>query len=322
VLDSSIVTLPKAMQTAFAGFASAGSEAALKIQLSDAYVRGNFGALEREAGRTSDQSCRLAVRLAQVGSLHIQDLGYFDQDDLAAIDRAGGYFVSRLKYGTPLYVQPDAKVAVDLLAVWRLQTGARYEAQLSVDARQRLAVRLVCQRLPEPVVAQRRRKASAAARKKGHTCSPAYLDGLSWNVFITNTSARQLSFQQVLHLYGIRWQIELFFKVWKSQARLALTGPYRAERVLCSLYARLLALVIFHWLVAPCRILGRFELSLPKAFHVLRRFALRLLDSLAADGSSTPRVLQAMTLAFVRFAAKDSRPKHPSSYRRLVGQLA
>src|SRR5262249_13312727 len=150
----------------------------------------------------------------------------------------------------------------------RAQTGPRYEQQLYVAARQRLAVRVVCQRLPEPAVAQRRRKALAAARQKGHTCSQAYLDWLSWTVFITHSSPLPLSFAQILHFYAIRWQIELIFKVWKSQARLAQTGSYRPERVLCTLYARLLGLVIFHWLVAPYRASNRFELSLPKAFHV------------------------------------------------------
>jgi len=43
---------------------------------------------------------RLAVRLAQV-TVCISGLGHFDQDDLSAIDQAGGYFVYGL-YGTHL----------------------------------------------------------------------------------------------------------------------------------------------------------------------------------------------------------------------------
>lgn len=313
VLDSSIVTLPKSMQETFAGFASPGSEAAVKFQLSYEYLRGNLAALEMEAGRMTDQSCTLAVRLAEAGSLHLEDLGYFDQDDLAAIDQAGAFFVSRLKYGTHLYRQGHDSTPFDLLSTLRAQTGPRYEQQMYVGA-----TRLVCQRLPEQAVAQRRRKALAAARKKGHTCSQAYLEWLSWNVFITNTGPHQLSFEQILHFYAIRWQIELIFKVWKSQARLAHTSTYRPERVLCMLYARLLGLVIFHWLVAPYRASDRFELSLPQAFHVLQHRTVRLLDSIAAGWTSTPTILQALVDAFFHFATKDSRRKKPSSYRPLL----
>jgi len=318
VLDSSIVTLPPSMQETFAGFASPGSEAAVKFQLSYEYLRGNLAALEMETGRTTDQRCTLAVRLAQVGSLHLEDLGYFDQDDLATIDQAGAFFVTRLKYGTHLYRQRHDPTPVDLLSTLRAQTDPRYEQQVYVGARQHLAVRLVCQRLPEQAVAQRRRKALAAARKKGHTCSQAYLEWLSWNIFITNTHSLQLSFEQILHFYAIRWQIELIFKVWKSQARLAQTGSYRPERVLCTLYARLLGLVIFHWLVAPYRASDDFELRLPKAFHVLQHRTVRLLDSIVAGWTTTPAVLQALVDAFFCFAAKDSRHKKPSSYRRLL----
>ena len=321
VLDSSIVTLPTAMQQAFAGFASPGSEAALKFQLAYEYLSGNLAALELQAGRLSDQSCTLAVRLAQPGSLHLEDLGYFDQDDLAAIDGVGAFFVSRLKYGTHVYAQASDEVPLDLLAVLRRQPNGHYEQTLYLGARQHLAVRLVGQRLPAPIVAQRRRKALAAARKKGHTCSQAYLEWLSWNLFITNTTMQQLSSEQLLLIYSLRWQIELIFKVWKSQASLACTGSYRAERVLCTLYARLIGLVIFHWLVAPYRVVKGFELSLPKAFHVLQRRVARLLDSIVTGWTTTPAVLQALADALFRFAAKDARRAKPSSYRRLVSRL-
>lgn len=95
VLDSSIVTLPAVMQSQFAGFASAGSEAAIKFQLCYEYKYGNLRALEWGAGRCNDQSCTLGERLAQPDSLHLADLGYFDQDTFASLAAQGAYFVSR-----------------------------------------------------------------------------------------------------------------------------------------------------------------------------------------------------------------------------------
>lgn len=318
VLDSSIVTLPAAMQEQFAGFASTGSEAAIKFQLCYEYKYGNLRALEWGAGRCNDQSCTLPERLAQPDSLHLADLGYFDQDTFASLARQGAYFVSRYKYATNLYAQLKDNQALDLLAVLRQHAGNDYEQRVYLGGRQRVAVRLLCQRLPEVVVQQRRRKALAAARKKGHTCPQAYLELLAWNIFITNTSPDQLSFDQVLMIYRLRWQIELLFKLWKSQAHLARLGTARPERILCTLFARLLGLVLFQALVAPFRVLRTGELSLPKAFQVLQHHALRLLDSIAAGWRTTPAVLDALLTAFTRFALKDKRVSHPSAYSRLL----
>jgi IS4 transposase len=41
-------------------------------------------------------------------------------------------------------------------------------------------------------------------------------------------------------LYRVRWQIELLFKLWKSQGRLDKSLGHRGERVLCEVLAKLL----------------------------------------------------------------------------------
>jgi hypothetical protein len=320
ISDSSIITLPAAMQAEFAGFASQGSEAAVKFQLSFDYLSGNLNALEAEAGRRVDQSCRLPAEWAHAGSLNLFDLGYFNQDSLDQIGRQGAFFVVRYKFGAHLYAGPDDKHPIDLLDT--LRPHSRYEAVYYLGRRKRVKVRLVCQRLPAAVVAERRRKAKAAARKKGHTPPKAYLALLAWSIYITNTTPEQLSFEQIVTIYRVRWQIELIFKVWKSQAKLAQTGAYRAERVLCGLYARLLGLVIFHWMIAPYRVRTDFELSMPKAFRILQRHAPRLLDHIGNGWQDMHLVLERIVMSFLRHAAKDKRVKNPSTYCLLVSGRA
>ncbi len=320
ISDSSIITLPAAMQDEFAGFASQGSEAAIKFQLNFDYLSGNLNALEAEAGRKADQSCSLPEELAQAGSLNLFDLGYFDQDSLDQIGRQGAFFVVRYKFGTHLYARPDDKQPIDLLDT--LRTHSRHEAIYYLGSRKRVNVRLICQRLSDAVVAERRRKARAAARKKGRTSPKAYLELLAWSIYITNTTPEQLSFDQIVTIYRVRWQIELIFKVWKSQAKLAHTGAYRAERVLCGLYARLLGLVIFHWMIAPYRVRANFELSMPKAFRILQRHALRLLDNIGKGWKDMNLVLERIATAFLRHASKDKRVKNPSTYCLLVNGRA
>jgi hypothetical protein len=305
LIDSSVITLPEVMQASFAGFASQGSEAAIRFQLCFDYLHGNVCALEAGPGRENDQSSTLIERMITSACLFLFDLGYFNQDTFAKIAEGLAFFVSRYKYGTHLYLNADDQLALDLLAVLQLSQADRYEQICYLGSRQRLKVRLVAQRLPQEVVAQRRRKAREAARKKGHTPSVAYLSLLAWSLYITNTASSQLSFEQIMTFYRVRWHIELIFKVWKSQAKLAQVGDYRPERVLCQLFARLLGLIIFHWMVAPWRVTLDRELSLTKAFNNLQRHITRLLDSIAQGWQTTPTVLARITQAFLKHGLKD-----------------
>ena len=320
LIDSSVITLPAAMQATFAGFASQGSEAAMRFQLCFDYLHGNVCALEAGPGRENDQSSTLIERMITTACLFLFDLGYFNQDTFAKIAGGLAFFVSRYKYGTHLYLNADDQLPLDLLAVLQLSQADRYEQICYLGSRQRLKVRLVAQRLPQEVVAQRRHKAKEAARKKGHTPPAAYLRLLAWSLYITNTTPTQLSLEQLMTFYRVRWQIELIFKVWKSQAKLAHLGDYRPERVLCQLFARLIGLIIFHWMMAPWRVTVDRELSMTKAFNNLQRHIIRLLDSIVHGWKTTPTVLARITQAFLKHGLKDKRRKKPSTFQRLTAK--
>jgi hypothetical protein len=318
ILDSSIVTLPASLQSQFAGFSTPGTQAAVTLQLGFEYLRGNRAALELGPGRLNDQSCTLGEALAGPNTLHLADLGYFSQDTFARIAERGAYFVSRLKFGTHLYAQPGDNTPLDLLATLRAQ-GSLYQLSCYLGARQRLSVRLIAERLPEAIAQKRRRKALEAARAKGHTCPQAYLELLGWSLFITNLPSGLFSPAQVLALYHLPWHIELVFKVWKSHAKLARTQHLRPQRVLCTLYARLIALLVFHWLIAPVRLVKCRELSLTKACHTCQRFVVVLLASVRAGGRSTPTLLLDLASQLSRFARHDQRKKNLSTFQLLAG---
>ena len=45
------------------------------------------------------------------------------------------------------------------------------------------------------------------------------LAGADWNVYVTNIPVEHLSVLEAVVLAGVRWQIELLFKLWKSHGR-------------------------------------------------------------------------------------------------------
>jgi hypothetical protein len=317
ILDSTHISLPDALETVFRGKGGKGPVAGAKLQLSYEYLSGELSALELVDGRHPDQKCRLHCRQAAPGTLHLFDLGYYDQKVFATLDRKGAFFVSRLSPQAALYWEKGDTEGFDLVAFLQSLAEDQHEFEAIIGSRVKQAVRVLVQRVPLEQAAERRRKAKKRRRKAGNTASSRLLALQDWQIFITNVPQHQLDFQQVLLAYRVRWQIELIFKLWKSQARLTRIGNWRPERVLCQLYARLIAVLLFHHLTAPLRFSAHFELSLPKAFLLVQRHALSLIQAVADGWANLPSVFKRLLSDFIRFAPKDKRSKSPSTYQQL-----
>lgn len=322
LVDSSLCELPTSLQAIFPGVRVQGYPAALKVHLSFDYLSGNLNAVTLTDGRQPDQNSGLPQDWASPNSLTVFDLGFFKKQRFADLDEAGGFFISRWQTQTALYAQAGEEKTLDLLTLLSQQIAAEGELQVYLKASSWLPLRLIYSRLPEAVAEQRRRKAQANARRRGETCSQRHLALLGWTLFVTNVPAAWLSAEAVRLVYRLRWQIELLFKLWKSQAKLDHLGDWRIERLLCQFYARLLGLLVFHSTVAAHRWSPSGELSLPKAFRLLQRQALRLLDALLKPGRALGRLLANLSRDFHRFALKTKRRKSPSTYQRLLNLTA
>jgi hypothetical protein len=66
---------------------------------------------------------------------------------------------------------------------------------------------------------------------------------MAWTLYITNVPVTMLTLRQVVVLYTVRCQIELIFKLWKSECAVERASGLHRERVLSELYAKLMA----HW---------------------------------------------------------------------------
>ena len=317
ILDSTQISLPERMREMFGGSGGSASVAGAKLQVSYEYLSGQLQAIELTRGTLSDQASGLVLTMAQAGSLSLFDLGYFKQSTLVGLAQAGAFFLSRLNTQTHLYRQANDPTPLDLLAYMRRQTADCGEVALCLGESARLRLRLVFQTLPPEQVAERRRRARRAAQKKGRTCSQRHLALLAWNFFITNVPAARWTPPQVVLVYRLRWQIELLFKLWKSEAKFDTVRCQRPERFVCLLYARLLGLLLFHGLIAPYRTLGPAELSLTKAFHVFQRALPALLALLAGRGACLDGLLARLTDKLQRFALCSTRLKSPSTRQRL-----
>ena len=314
--DSTIQSLPANMADEFAGSGGDASEASLKVQLVFDFSLGNLAQVAFRPGREPDQKYRDYVDILPPGSLSITDLGYFCLDAFKAIMfEQKAYFLNRFLTNTGLLTL--AGEPINLYEMLRSRPRQPFEINVLMGKRRQhqLPCRLICIPAPQEVADQRRRKAREKARRRGRTPSKKYLALLSWTILVTSVPTNMLSIQQVALLYGVRWQVELVFKLWKSYCGLKRVAGLRRERVLVELYAKMIGIVLTHFLIAPLRMpqgsQANREISPMKVRKTFRRFARDLNRSLSSL-TDFQNVLSEMLTHIRLFGFKDKRKKEPN----------
>jgi hypothetical protein len=117
-----------------------------------------------------------------------------------------------------------------------------------IGSRQKVPVRLVAQKLPQKVAAERRRKAKKNRDKR---CKPnkEHMMLLGWEIFITNVPTKTWTSKNVCEIYGLRWRIEVIFKSWKSHFYIADVPKGNATMVKAYILSALIVVSLFHALI-------------------------------------------------------------------------
>ncbi len=290
VQDCTTITLPDALATVWPGCGGStptSGAAALKLGVRLDLASGRLDGPQVEAGRTNDHTTTVATLPLPAGALRLADLGFFSLTELAAQDAQGVYFLSRWQPGTAI-TTPDGQ-RHELLPLLEATTAPVVDQPVRRGARQRLPARLLAVRVPQEVADQRRRRLRAAARDKGRAVSAARLALCAWTVLVTNVPADRLTVREALVLARARWQIELLFKLWKSHQRVDEWRSRNPWRILTEVYAKLLAVLVQHWLL----LVGCWHVpdrSMVKAAQAIQGQALHL----AAVFDEYPRLCQAL----------------------------
>ena len=253
--DGSSISLPSALKAVWGGCGGSKAtrgkdprnEAGLKITVRWDLLGGRLHGPYLQAGRSPEVSSVLRVQHMPAGSLWIADLGYWSLCFLRQLSQSGVFFLMRLKDGGVLWSEGKRVNVLDLLPT---EVGARVERLVDLGASKAVkGVRLLAERVPEAVVAQRHERLSRYAQAHGKVVSARALQLAQWTILLTTVPADRLTCQQALALMRARWQIELLFKLWKQDACLDEWTGSKPWRVLCEVYAKLLAMVVQHWVI-------------------------------------------------------------------------
>lgn len=267
ITDSSGISLPNNLKKLYKGLGGSASEAGMKLQLTLDYLYGQVSAITMTEGAKSDQGFTQYLDGIEKGALYLQDLGYFKMNSFAKIHNSSAYFVSRHLYATAIFDKENKRInLLDHLKNSKFIS----EEDVFLGEQEKIPVRLIAFRLSDEAVGQRIRKMRRALQKKKKTPSPESLKFARWSIYITNIPKKTLNMGQVHLIYTVRWQIELFFKLCKSDAGIDKVSGRSSSRVVCEIYAKLICIVQFLYFCFPLQWKEKNEISFQKAFKSLK----------------------------------------------------
>lgn len=136
-----------------------------------------------------------------------------------------------------------------------------------------------------------------------------------WTVLVTNVPAQGLTVAEAVVLMACRWQIELLFKLWKSAGWIDASRSDHPWRILTEVYAKLLAMVVQHWLLLVSA-WSHYDRSLFKAAQTIQRHALHLAIHLT-DISQLVDAITVLAACIASGCRINKSRRHPRTFQRL-----
>ena len=341
VQDGTVISLPACLHDQWHGCGGSTEDAgqsSLRIQVRLDLARGGMQGPWLQEGRAAERSGEAHETPLPCGSLYNVDGGYFTLREMRTRGAVGELWLTTPKASTLLYDQHGQ--CWSLAAFLQHQQDQQVDVQVSLGKAERLPVRLLAIRVP-PSQAQRRRQqangtvegkrkgtvrpnerartqgAKRLRQRKRKKTGPARMQVLEWTILITNVPTARLSLDEAVVLARCRWQIELCWKLWKQIGRVDTWRSAKPERILTEIFAKLLGLLLSHWLT----VLGCWHApnrSVVKAHQVVQWMAPALALGVAGV-VPLPLMVQHTTQAMTRGCTINSRRHKPNTYQ-LVAQ--
>ena len=251
LLDSTVITLPDELADIWEGCGGSGnaSNSAVKVEVGLDALTGKLIGPFMENGRQQDRGSQLQWTELPEGALRLADLGYWGLDKLGELTEKKVHWLMRINSQVHLTDSEGQKWDIVDYAKKIEKNVDQIDEYVLLGARHRLLVRLIGHRVPTEIAAERKRKIRQTAKSNGKQPSQRLLTLAEWTFFVTDLSPEQLSVDESLVLARLRWQIELLFKLWKSHGHLDKSVSANESRILCEFYAKLLAMIVQHWLL-------------------------------------------------------------------------
>lgn len=330
VKDSTKFALPDAFSDKYKGYGGAlhNSSSLISIQYEYDFLSGHSMDLRLTGGVVNDQSDSANfTQDIREKDLFLRDLGYCTLSFLEKVNSGKAYFVSKLAPNTNIYSGSASKDPVDINEYFRKlkkKKSGFIEVEVFIGKRERLPVRAVISLADKTTYEKRLRKTAKQTRSHGHKVSQAFRTRAQLNIMITNVPSDILDPESIRKVYSLRWQIELLFKVWKSQATINEFTTRNIHRFECQLYGKLIWIVlnlyIFNWLQQRVLSHRNQMCSVWKYFKLILNLSDRLREVI-----KTPRKIIVLMDEMAEIAPKIlqlEKKKNKDSLNQLITWLA
>jgi Transposase DDE domain len=252
IKDSTRFALPVTYAANYQGHggALANSASMISIQYEYDLLSGTTLDLRLTTGTRNDQldSKENTHDIAE-NDLFIRDLGYSTMGYLQQIINGKAFFLNRLNNQTAVYDVKRNNELIDFSKCRRKMkkynlSYLQYDVNIGSDVQ--LPCRLIIHPVDPSTYEKRLRANTKRAKNYGYQVSENFKCRAQLTLYITNVPADKLPALEIKKTYGLRWQIELFFKIWKSQGNIDKVKDMKLHRFECQLIAKLIWLVI-HW---------------------------------------------------------------------------
>ncbi len=184
----------------------------------------------------------------QPGEICLADRSYGVLRSLGVVLAAAAWFVIRIGWQN-LPLQHQDGTPFDLIAWLRVQSpdpaATPGQAQVWVSVPQgRFPIRLITRAIPPEKAARLRKNMLAEAKHKHRQIDERSLLAVGFVMVVSNLPDPIWSAREILDLYRLRWQVELFFKRLKSILQLDHLRTHDAELAQVYLLAKILAALI------------------------------------------------------------------------------
>lgn len=190
------------------------------------------------------------ARVMKPGQLWIGDRGYANPPGIAAIVKKGADVLVRVNRGAlPLYDIYGSLLDVrEKLSRLRLGVPREWAACVHPEGQKPIRGRLCAVRLPPDKADEARARLK---REQGADLTPESLEMAEFVVLFTTVPRNRLMTDQVMELYGLRWQLELSIKRDKSIAGLDRLPNFRDDTIRSWILAKLLLTQIARKIATP-----------------------------------------------------------------------
>ena len=326
VIDATSFQLPNVLETYYRGFGGGATTSGVKTHyLVDITSSGN---VEIEVTHAAGSDTTTNLIKPQRGVLYLFDLGYLTYARLINIATKSAFYLCRIKYDAQVWTETENGLE---RLVWadeinKMREGQIKELSVFIGSERAIKSRLIIEKVPKKIANEKRRKLKTDKVNKRKGISEGRLAFCDLNAFITNASTEQIPTNEARPVYGLRWQIEIYFKTWKSYMNIDKIQKMNIHRFNCTHYGTLIYIIltskIFFYFKLKHWDEHAIELSELKAMKLLANRKDRIKQLLFEPVKYAKEILADIVYNLVTHCIKERKYNRPTPYEVIKFSLS